>query len=184
MAVLALLAVPTSCNELATDPEDPDMWDYPIVDWYPVNVFVRVQDKKGNDLLDPNRSGNYADGTTLTFDGTTYTVRELETGEYWNDIPTKMYLARMKGLRLVHDSLYVDGAKHLCYFLAFGEIDGAKDYDEDLTIQWPDGKKDVIHYKCWNHHITKQKDGSWDIGCERTWKLNKKAADNPFILVK
>lgn len=165
------------CSALELDETTDELRDYPIVDWYPVNVVITVSDKAGNDLLDPNRPGNYAKGTTLTFCGTTYEVQR--------DVSTKLYLAHMQGLQLKRDTLYLSATeKKYCYFLDFGEIDGAKDFDEDLVIRWSDGKKDVIHYKCSNHHITKQKDGSWDIGCDRSWKLNKKAASNPFFLVK
>lgn len=158
--------------------------DYPIVDWYPVNVIVTVQDKNGNDLLDPDRDGNYADGVSLTFQGQTFPVRDLEPGEYWDCAETKAYFATMKGLRLVHDSLYVNQSRKLCYFLVFGQIDGAEDFDEDLVIKWRDGRQDVIHYKCWNHHVRKKLDGSWDIDCKRSWKLNRLDSQNPFQLVK
>ena len=174
----------SGCSTIDQEPET-DYRDYPIVDWYPVNLIVTVQDKQGNDLLDPARSGNYFEGTTISFKGTTYDARLLEAGEYWAKAPTKAYFAKMKGLRLVHDQLYFSETEiRTCYFLVFGQIDGAADMDENLVITWPNGKQDTFHYHCSDHKIEKQKDGSWDIDCQRYWKLNNKKASNPFSLVK
>jgi len=177
--LLSALILPAGCSEWT----DSDI-DYPIVDWYPVNVIILLQDKDGNDLLDPDRSGNYFEGATLSFQGVTYEARQLENGEYWSATPTKAFFARIKGFRLVHDSIRLNGTDTQRWFLVFGQIDGADDMEEDLVVTWPNGETDTIHYHCSNHKIEKQRDGEWIIDCQRSWKLNGKTAQNPFHLVK
>ena len=174
--LLLALILPAGCS-------GGDDLDYPIVDWYPVNVILLVQDKAGNDLLDPNLSDNYFEGATISFQGITHEARRLEEGEYWAAIPTKEYLARMKGFRLVHETLTISDKQEKRWFLVFGEIDGAKDMDEDLVVTWPSGQTDIIHYHCSDHKIEKKK-GEWNIDCQRSWKLNSQDAQNPFRLVK
>lgn len=160
--------------------------DIPIVDWYPVNVILTVQDRYGNDLLDPSREGTFAHGTTLAYKGETFGVESiLNTVPSAEEAPTKAYLARLYGLQLSYGKVrFSEEEERTCYYLKFGEIDGAKDLDEDLYIKWPDDSEDVIHYHCSDHIIKKTGADTWDISCDRSWKLNKKAASNPFKFVK
>ena len=179
LILLAAMLLPAGCTEGGIDP------DYPIVDWYPVNVVMTVQDRYGNDLLDPTREDSLVHGTTLTFQGENYGVQSNLNGTAVSMAPTKMYLARIKGLLLCHGLIQISETEtRTCYYLVFGEIDGAKDFDEDLTVNWADGSEDIIHYYCANHSIKKNSDGTWDISCDRSWKLNKKSADPPFQFVK
>ena len=160
--------------------------DYPTVDWYPVNLIVTVQDEAGNDLLDPALEENYFDGATISFQGKTYEAFELGINENWQQTPTKMYLARIKGFRLVYDTIYISESEtRECHFLVFGEIDGARDMDEDLILTWPDGSRETFHYHCSDHKVVKKgNSGEWDISCKRSWTLNGEEADNPFHFVK
>ena len=176
-----MMLLPAGCTEGGILPAD----DYPVVDWYPVNVIITVKDSQGNDLLDPSREGSFAHGTKLTFKGETYGVQSILNTTSTEEAQTKMYLARMRGLQLAHGQVWFsEQEQRTCYYLVFGEIDGAKDFDDDLVVKWPDGTEDVIHYYCGEHKVKRKADGTWDISCDRTWKLNKKAADNPFKLVK
>lgn len=163
--------------------ENPNGDNPPDVDWYPVSVFITVRDKDGRDLLDPSLTDGYVHGTTLKYKGETFGVRSILTGT--STVPTKAYLARMQGLRLAQGPLSMSPTEQRnCYYLVFGEIDGALDLDEDLVITWKDGTEDVIHYHCADHKVEKQKDGNWFIDCERSWQLNKQPSTNPFQLVK
>ena len=181
LLLLALMLLPAGCTEGGILPDD----DYPIVDWYPVNVILTVQDRNGNDLLDPSREDTFAHGTTLTFKGEKYGVQSNLNGGSVSQAPTKMYLARMRGLLLEQGQVWFsETEQRTCYYLVFGEIDGAKDFDDDLVVKWPDGSEDVIHYYCADHKVKRKADGSWDISCDRSWKLNKKAATTPFQFVK
>jgi len=182
IAILSLLAAMllSGCNIFESTHEDT-----PLVDWYPVNLILIVEDKDGNDMLDPTRAGNYASGTTISYKGETYGVYTLQPGEAWSQAPTKAYLARMKGLRLAQDNLQLsETEKRYGYFLVFGQIDGALDLEEDLVVKWNDGTEDVIHYSCSDHKVEKQKDGTWLIECQRSWQLNKNATTNPVWFVK
>ena len=176
-----MMLLPAGCTEGGILPAD----DYPVVDWYPVNVILTVQDSSGNDLLDPSVEGTFSHGTTLTFKGEKYGVQANLNGGSVSEVPTKMYLAVMRGLQLCHGELYIsETEKRTCYYLVFGEIDGAKDFDDDIMIKWADGSEDIIHYYCANHKVEKQKDDTWLIECDRSWLLNKKPAANPFQFVK
>ena len=121
-----------------------------IVDWAPVDIEIYATDSLGNSIISPEMPG-----MTLTFKGETYTVQD-------GTIYTKAYLARMYGLcsRVIDPT-----ASPRQYKLVFGEIDGAKDMDEDITLNWPDGSTDVIHYHCSDHNESK-------LTVNRTWKLN------------
>ena len=68
-ASAAMLAM-TGCDEINSDL---------IIDWYPVNVYLKVTDGNGTDLLDPENPDNMIDGATITFQGKTYqSSRERE----------------------------------------------------------------------------------------------------------
>lgn len=129
-----------------------------IVDWCPVEITIEAYDVDGNSIISPNMPG-----MTLTFQGKTYEVQEAPRYE------TKAYLAIMAGL--IARPVQGDQGKIEGYILWFGEIDGAADMDEDITLHWPDGSEDIIHYHCSNHR-------EWpEPKCNRSWKLNGKKHD-------
>lgn len=133
-----------------------------ITQWMPVNVFVRIRDKQGADLLDPERNASYYPNASIEYKGKVYPARQA------GDIGSRAYQATIYGYYLINQGGWM---------LMFGEIDGAADLDEDLILRWPDGSKDIIHYHCGKHNPK-------TMTCERTWKLNGVSASNPFILIK
>ena len=124
-----------------------------IVDWAPVDIEIYATDSLGNSIISPDMPG-----MTLTFQGETYTVQDGP--DYAKG--TRAYLARMYGL---YTQVVDSTASPIQYKLVFGEIDGAKDMDEDITLNWPDGTTDVIHYHCSDHNESK-------LTVKRSWKLN------------
>ena len=146
----------SSCEDLFENRGD---W---IVDWYPVNIQIEAVDADNHSIISPEMPG-----MSLCFQGTTYTVKTEAEAE------TRAYLARMKGLIAVPKQ---DESGKTVYQLVFGEIDGAADMDEDITLTWPDGSTDVIHYHCSDH-----KEGRHP-SCDRSWKLNgEKHEGGPFL---
>ena len=128
-----------------------------IVDWSPVNIYIYATDSVGNSIIQPDMPG-----MSLTYKGETYTVKD------YNEIHTRAYLAILYGLYAQKDyDTYSTG-----YRLVFGEIDDAADMDEDITLNWPDGSTDVIHYHCSDHREGKHP------SCDRSWKLNGKKHDS------
>ena len=121
-----------------------------MVDWSPVNIEIYATDSLGNSIISPEMPG-----MTLTFQGETYTVQD-------GPMHTKAYLALMYGL---YTQVIDTTASPRQYKLVFGEIDGAKDMDEDITLNWPDGSTDVIRYHCSDHNENK-------VTVKRSWKLN------------
>lgn len=144
-----------------------------VVDWSPVNIYLKVTDGKGTDFLDPENPNNMIDGTTITFKGETYEAKRDDEYLYRE---TKAYLARMHGLRLAKDSRIFNGIDQ-GYSLMFGQIDGAEDMDEDLLVTLSDGTTGTIHYHCSNHNERK-------LRCDRSWKFNgAKVEGNIFTFV-
>ncbi|MBQ2248414.1 MAG: hypothetical protein II323_06625 [Tidjanibacter sp.] len=130
-----------------------------IVDWYPVNIRIYVQDAEGNDLLNPNNENFLGSQVEAEWLDKLYTYTHPQTREY---------LPRWSGLTLqTHNGTY---------YLELGELAGDVEYDDDLTIRWPDGSQDVIHYKSRVNHIT--------VDAHRTFKLNGEKCDNPVVIVK
>ncbi len=136
--------------------------DSPIVDWYPVNITIYATDSSGNSIIQPQMPG-----MSLTFKGQEYTVTERHM---WYDsiLNTRAYMPVMYGL--YPESYYNDGDTVKHYRLIFGEIDGAADMDEDITLKWPNGTTDVIRYHCSDHNGRK-------LTVKRSWKLNGKSHD-------
>ena len=131
MAMAGLLCAASSC-------------ELPIVDWTPVMIYIEATDAEGHSIISPDMPG-----MSLTFKGKTYTVQEP-------GVRTRAYAAIMSGLTAVPVSQTGDqtgdqAGGQVEYQLQFGEIDGADDMDEDITLDWPDGSKDVIHYHCSGH---------------------------------
>ena len=171
LLLTSILAL-SSCSEEIGD-------DY-IVDWAPVDIFVQLQDQKGNDLLDPNDpQHNYIDGTTITFRGETYEVSRLW---YEQDRPfihpqdTRALPAIPYGLCLARMEWLNQNANG--FALYFGQIDGAADMDEDLVLTWPDGQQNVIRYHCSDHKEGKHAD------CKRWFKLDGVKQESGHFLIR
>ena len=109
-----------------------------IWDMHPVSYMIQVTDANGNDLLNPEFSGNLTDqSVTATFRGEEYACRWSNREE---EITTRYYMPVFEGLFHVQR---FDGN----YYLEFGELDGEKDYNDDLILNWGDGTQDVITLK-------------------------------------
>ena len=127
------------------------------VDWAPVIIYIYATDSNGNSIISDNMPG-----MSLTFKGKTYSVKDWQTANA-ESIASKAYYARMIGLAAQPDENR----------LFFGEIDGAEDMDENITLSWPDGSKDIIHYHCSDHKYGKEP------SCKRTWTLNGQNHEGP-----
>ena len=122
-----------------------------MVDWTPVTLGIYAYDADNHSIVSADMPG-----MTLTYQDKTYTVQEA--GEDFHDW-TKALPAIFYGFLAVTDG---KGEP----YLYFGEIDGARDYDEDIVLHWPDGSEDTIHYHCSNHR-------EWPtVDCNRYWQLN------------
>ncbi|MBQ8048625.1 MAG: hypothetical protein IJV84_03640 [Bacteroidales bacterium] len=136
-----------------------------IIDWVPVTFQIRVQDAQGHDLLDPANDNTWLAGTTIHFRG--ITVDLDETGI---TVPeTRDYPVTYEGFRLEKGKDY--------YYLAFGQFEGATDYDEEsFTIYWSDNTYNVITY---DRRINSRKGGA-----KEAWKLDGVKCSSPIIIVK
>ena len=136
-----------------------------IIDWVPVTFQIRVQDAQGNDLLDPANDNRWLAGTTIRFRG--IVVGLDETGI--TSPVTRDMSVTYEGFRLEKGEDY--------YFLAFGQFEGATDYDEEsFVIYWPDKTYNVITY---DRRINTRKGGAKEV-----WKLDGVKCSSPIIIVK
>ncbi len=153
---LLLAAIVVMCGCRADMIVDDDM----VVDWYPVDIMIYVKDADGNDLLNSDNEN---------FLGTKVEAEWLDKLYTYTHPQTKMYMPMWNGLTLRRNN---KGR----YYLVLGELAGNEEYDDDLTLRWPDGSQDVIHYKNRVNHIT--------IDATRTFLLNGEKCDNPVVIVK
>ena len=111
----------------------------PIQDWNPINIYIKVSNAEGQNLLDTATPNNFVDKEiSAEWMGETYVA---DTISLWGkQQTTREYLPMMNGL------MYV--TKNGERMLYFGELAGDGDYDDEpLTIHWPDGSTDVITVK-------------------------------------
>jgi len=128
----AMLLMVTSCVMFVS-------CDPPIMDWNPINIYVKVTNAEGQNLLDSVTLNNFVDKEiSAEWMGETYVADTISLWEKQH--MTRMYLPMMNGL------MYV--TKNGEQMLYFGELAGDGDYDDEpLTIHWPDGSTDVITVK-------------------------------------
>lgn len=107
-----------------------------IQDWAPIDVYVKVSNAEGQNLLDSVTPNNFVNKEiSAEWMGETYVADTISWREKQH--MTRTYLPMMNGLMYVTK----DGEQ----MLYFGELAGDGDYDDEpLTIHWPDGSTDVI----------------------------------------
>lgn len=124
LLLLGILLGLTSCDE-----EEQLEWDI-----YPVMVDLYVEDSKGNDLLNPNFSGNILqDGITLLYKGVEYNLNEKPNSpnEHPQRSSLRAYLPHFYGIQTEMDE------KLNRHYVRVGEFDGADTYEnETFVIFW------------------------------------------------
>lgn len=155
-AIVALLI--SSCED--------EQKDLPMIDWYPVSLYIFAEDTEGNDLIKEEM-----EGMSLTYRGETYEVTTSEITRHYGPV-------YIHGLIFRDNKWFLnDPTAHNC--LVFGELDGSLDMDEEFVLTWPDGSKNTIHYHCSDHKYER------NPSCVRTWTLDGKAHDGDvFKFVK
>ena len=156
-----LLMITSSVMFVACEP--------PIQDWNPINIYIKVSNAEGQNLLDTATPNNFADKEiSAEWMDETYVADTISWFE--KQFITREYLPIMNGL------MYV--TKNGEPMLYFGELAGDGDYDDEpLTIHWPDGSTDIITIKNKAHLSS----------ANRKYKLNgevvAKDTGNPIISI-
>ena len=146
---------------------DHDEIDDLIIDFAPIQINVMAESQDGKDLLNPTVEGNLL----------TQNIKAIYRGEeYTNGASSKsrVYVPKFYGLITVK----LQNGK---YALSFGELDGGKDFkNEEIVIDWGDGKQDVITFS----NTVKWEGKNPDIA--RSFLLNGKtvATDTPTPTMK
>ena len=127
-----LLMVVTSLMFISCNP-------FIIQDWAPIEIYVKVSNAEGQNLLDSTTLNNFfGEEISAEWRGEAYVADTISLWEKKH--MTREYLPMMNGL------MYV--TKNGEQMLYFGELAGDGDYDDEpLTIHWPDGSTDVITIK-------------------------------------
>ena len=144
-----------------------------IWDMYPVNVYLYVEDSKGNDLLDPENENNILNsGIKAIYDGKTLKLNE--------EPPRTKYLEPFfYGLitRKANGEGVEGGTKNI---LQFGGFNGAESQEVEFVLDWGDGVTDkisFIHKYDYDHEKDKPI-------VETTFFLNGEKTSNFFKIVK
>ena len=146
---------------------DHDEIDDLTIDFTPIQINVMAESQDGKDLLNPTVEGNLL----------TQNIKAIYRGEeYTNGASSKsrVYVPKFYGLITVK----LQNGK---YALSFGELDGGKDFkNEEIVIDWGDGKQDVITFS----NTVKWEGKNPDIA--RSFLLNGKtvATDTPTPTMK
>ena len=132
LLAVMLLMVTSSVMFVACNP-------FIIQDWAPIDVYFKVSNAAGQNLLNPATPNNFVDKEiSAEWMEETYVADSVSFWEKQHT--TRVYLPMMNGLMYVTK----DGEP----MLYFGELAGDGDYDDEpLTIYWPDGSTDVITIK-------------------------------------
>lgn len=146
----SLFLVILSAIAISCDSSDDIIWDI-----YPVEIYISIEDKDGNNLLDPETDGNLiGQNFIMNYDGEDYPADWSYLNMYpeeRNEIRTRAYMPHFYGLiprkYWVEDETgeYIESRE---YRLLFGEFEGAK--NQDLTFRFiVPGREgeDVIHIK-------------------------------------
>lgn len=130
MRKIAFLFIAVLCAGMAASCDD-DNNEVMETNLYPWHVQLSVEDRSGNDLLDPeNENAISGEGLTLTYKGEKYHLQESAT-------ETRAYMPRWNGITRKK----IDGQG---YVLSIGEFGPDFDKDETMTLDWGDGTEDVL----------------------------------------
>lgn len=169
----------TSCKD--SDDDDDSDW---ITDWAPVELLFIVEDQSGNPW--PTEQGIGALGDMkVEFDGKEYPLRFrwIEKGfpfcstEYDEGGASRMLMPKPFGLQLFRSKWLDFVHSYPEYIFYWGQIDGAKDYDEDIVLTLPNGQVHNIHYHCSDHTSGKFAD------CVRWFEYNGVRQNNSQIKI-
>lgn len=117
-----------------------------IIDWYPLNLTINLKNPKGENLANPQSEVFFAKNAKANFQGKDYEISYSLQKAYY--APTEFFITQ-------------EGENSK---IVFGKIMGHKDYDDDITITWENGTKDVIHLK---RKINRKK-----IDADNIWSYN------------
>ena len=138
-AIISMATAFSSCDFFKVDPGE-QVWDVA-----PILIQFEVKDMDGKNLVKPDRKG-LINGKRVKaiWQETEYYLDSADTA-----VETKAYKPYFIGLA-THDVISSETNYEVYPYkytlgIVFGELDGAKDYDNDLVIDWGDGKKDIFH---------------------------------------
>lgn len=122
--------------------DNEEVYDYWIVDYSPVEFRVYVEDKDGDDLLNPDFERNVFEGVKVIRNGKEYPMTER-----WGN--TRMYAPVFYGVVNMREDKSYDYYTHVesdLYILLVGEFDGAPGSEGEATLYLGDGTTVELAY--------------------------------------
>lgn len=133
LALVALFA----CENEKQEPEEPMLWDIA-----PINFQIEVYDQAGANLVDPNHPQSITKTpTTIQMGEKVYPLKSLEQARSDAQSGLRYYMPYFYGF--TYSNSHITAGK---WALSFGEFDGAKNHNQEVTLHWGNGQKDVLSY--------------------------------------
>lgn len=124
--ILGAIAASTLSMMACNDNEGGEVYEY---DYYPIVLNVYVTDSSETHNFFAENINDYASKTILNYRDKNFVLNGL----------SKTYMPHFRGL-------FVDTTDKVPH-LVFGELDGAREYDDNFVLSFPDGTSDTIHLK-------------------------------------
>lgn len=124
---LALCALLTGACSSSNDDDGGDdiIWDFA-----PIVLQIQITDAAGHDMLDPLNNSNLLGRISVTYKGVTYGPMKEVEDVYGSG--SRAYAPFFYGLLL--GQWYDQEWQRQGYYLEFGEFDGAKNGEEEMTL--------------------------------------------------
>lgn len=137
---------------IGCDKDEDIIWDF-----YPAEILIHLQDRNGNDLLDPTFEGNLlGEPMEAAWEGKLYPAIWTKEEYYGPEQESRAYLPLFRGL--AWSGIWESKPGGL-YALEFGEFDGAKDQHIKITFQYEKINTvfeiELIHTVKWKHNRPK-----------------------------
>lgn len=126
-----------ACKNEKQEPEEPMLWDIA-----PINFQIEVYDQAGANLVDPKHPQSITKtSTTIQMGEKVYPLKSLEQARRSGQSGLRYYMPSFHGFTYARS--YGKDAK---WMLSFGEFDGAQNHNQEVTLHWGNGQKDVLSY--------------------------------------
>lgn len=137
-----------SCGKITTD-----------IEWTPVFLRISLENEYGQDLANPDDKDLFiGDEIVIIFRGEEYRYDDKANNSETSSL-----------------SLFFKKSAYSYYYLTFGPINGAFDYDEDIILRRGGKIMCVVHYYCANHSEPY-------LSCTREWYFNGEKTTIPLHL--
>ncbi len=167
-AMVILLSLASACSK------DDDFYS---VDYGPVIFYVYVEDKDGNNLVDPDYEGNLLEGTKVICEGKEYPLSDALSWSW-----TRTYFPHFYGVSYTYENYGMEdrnGNRSERFILMVGEFDGAPGNRADVTLCLGDGTEISLSYES----VEGKKDKNKIPGSKHRYLVDGVEQDNTMVRI-